>query len=84
MTSLKLINHQIERFRIPHSSAAWLAVVFLIVAGHPMAPCFAQEAVADEPGAEVLTRGPVHEAFAGTISFNPLPGIVVTAAPPLD
>jgi hypothetical protein len=31
---------------------------------------------------QVLTRGPVHEAFAGTVTFDPEPGIVVTVAPP--
>ncbi|MEO5715726.1 MAG: hypothetical protein ABIT37_19760, partial [Luteolibacter sp.] len=31
---------------------------------------------------EVLTRGPVHEAFAGTISFDPVQGILVTTKPP--
>ena len=36
----------------------------------------------DAPGAQVLTRGPVHEAFAGMITFNPEPGVVVTKAPP--
>ncbi|MEK6642788.1 MAG: hypothetical protein AABZ08_02680 [Planctomycetota bacterium] len=34
-----------------------------------------------QPGVEVLTRGPVHEAFAETITFNPEPGIVVPNAP---
>src|SRR5580704_1381995 len=32
-------------------------------------------AVAEE--VEVLTRGPVHEAFAETVAFNPQPGVVV-------
>ena len=41
----------------------------------------AQES-ADPAGAEVLTRGPVHEAFAGTVTFNPEPGIIVDQAPP--
>jgi hypothetical protein len=36
----------------------------------------------DAPGVEVLTRGPVHEAFAGIVTFNPGPGIVVAKAPP--
>ena len=36
----------------------------------------------DVAGAQVLTRGPVHEAFAGMVTFNPEPGIVVTKAPP--
>lgn len=36
----------------------------------------------DTQGAEVLTRGPVHEAFAGIVSFNPEPGDIVEKAPP--
>ena len=32
-------------------------------------------------GVDVLTRGPVHEAFAGTIAYDPQPGIVVSKAP---
>jgi hypothetical protein len=37
---------------------------------------------ADAPGTETLTRGPVHEAFAGIVTFNPEAGVVVTKAPP--
>lgn len=33
-------------------------------------------------GMQVLTRGPVHEAFAETISFDTDPGFIVTSAPP--
>ena len=36
---------------------------------------------ADE-GVQVLTRGPVHEAFAETVTFDPEAGIVVPKAPP--
>lgn len=38
----------------------------------------------DEAGAgvEVLTRGPVHEAFAETVTYDPEPGLVVTKATP--
>jgi len=36
----------------------------------------------DEQGVQVLTRGPVHEAFAGVVTFNPEPGVVVPKAPP--
>jgi hypothetical protein len=36
----------------------------------------------DEPGVQVLTRGPVHEAFAGIVSFDPQPGVTVPQAPP--
>ena len=34
-----------------------------------------------QPGVQVLTRGPVHEAFAETVTFNPEPGIVAPKAP---
>ena len=49
-----------------------------------------QEAMAAQPGrsdaeegVQVLTRGPVHEAFAETVSFDPEPGMVVPQAPPV-
>jgi len=42
----------------------------------------AQPGPADpEEGVQVLTRGPVHEAFAETVTFDPEPGIVVPKAP---
>ena len=41
-----------------------------------------QQPAAGQNGVEVLTRGPVHEAFAETITFDPEPGIVVPKAPP--
>jgi hypothetical protein len=31
---------------------------------------------------EVLTRGPIHEAFAEVVNYNPQPGIVVAKQPP--
>jgi hypothetical protein len=43
----------------------------------------AQPGPADaEAGVQVLTRGPVHEAFAETVTFDPEPGIVVPKTPP--
>ncbi len=36
----------------------------------------------DPQGAEVMTRGPVHEAFAGTVSYDPVVGAMVTGRPP--
>src|SRR5262245_43230369 len=37
----------------------------------------------DEPdGGEALTRGPLHEAFAEPVPYNPRPGIIVPKAPP--
>ena len=41
-----------------------------------------QEADKDAQGVQVLTRGPVHEAFAGMVTFNPAPGVIVQKAPP--
>ncbi len=35
-----------------------------------------------EAEVEFLTRGPVHEAFAGTVSFDPEPGLIVQKEPP--
>ncbi len=48
-------------------------------------PISAQEE--DEPfqveeGVEVLQRGPIHEAFAAPVVFDPEPGLVVNIAPP--
>jgi WXXGXW repeat (2 copies) len=37
---------------------------------------------ADEQGVQVPTRGPVHEAFAGVVTFNPEPGVEAPKAPP--
>jgi hypothetical protein len=47
-----------------------------------LAVCRAQQPDYDTPGTQVLTRGPVHEAFAGMVTFNPQPGVVVAKAPP--
>jgi hypothetical protein len=33
-------------------------------------------------GPEVLSRGPIHEAFAAPVVFNPTPGVVVPKPPP--
>jgi hypothetical protein len=37
---------------------------------------------AAEDGVEILTRGPVHEAFAETVTYDPEPGMMVDKAPP--
>jgi hypothetical protein len=54
----------------------------LIGLGVAMAPGQAASPEFDDEGAQVLTRGPVHEAFAGLISYNPEPGVIVEIAPP--
>jgi hypothetical protein len=50
--------------------------------GLSQAVALQQSRVDGDGGVQVLTRGPVHEAFAETISFDPDPGMVVTKAPP--
>ena len=40
------------------------------------------EGIAPDDGIQILTRGPIHEAFAETIVYNPTPGIVVAKTPP--
>jgi hypothetical protein len=40
------------------------------------------DAAANEAGLQELTRGPVHEAFAEPITFNPKPGLIVKKQPP--
>ena len=67
-----------------HASHGYLAAALfvLIGIGSDLSVCRAQQPGSDAPGTEVLTRGPVHEAFAGMVTFNPEPGVVVTKAPP--
>lgn len=40
------------------------------------------QASAQQQGVEELTRGPIHEAFAISVSFNPEPGILIRQSPP--
>lgn len=44
--------------------------------------CVPAQLVAQDQGIEELTRGPVHEAFAASISFNPEPGLLAPTGPP--
>ena len=61
-------------------SAHWLALGLSFGLNKAIS---AQPVPADaEEGVQVLTRGPVHEAFAETVTFDPEPGIVVPKAPP--
>jgi hypothetical protein len=67
-----------------HGSKICLAAALVVLIGlsWDTAICRAQQPDNDVAGAQVLTRGPVHEAFAGIVTFNPEPGVVVTKAPP--
>ena len=55
--------------------------LFLFLPGGLSQPASSCAQVPDD-GAEVLTRGPVHEAFAGTISFKAVKGFPVPEIPP--
>lgn len=70
----------------PHdrTSSAWTIAVAAVCLGLSCNGSVgrAQSPDADAPGVDVLTRGPVHEAFASMVTFNPEPGMVVTKAPP--
>ena len=62
-------------------AVAALLVLNLSLAQHKVA-AGQPDQVGAENGVEVLTRGPVHEAFAETIAFDPEPGVIVPKAPP--
>jgi hypothetical protein len=57
-----------------------VTAALLVNGGSTSASPFYQAETDD--GVEVLTRGPVHEAFAQTVAFDPEPGIIVSATPP--
>lgn len=68
-----------------HMSKVWMVTVLVVIvtAFGLNKTVVAQQGPADfEQGVEVLTRGPVHEAFAGTVTFNPEAGVVVPKAVP--
>ena len=70
-----------NRFRITQ----WYLVAALAIIGATVGwnQLSAAQAETDrQNGTEVLTRGPVHEAFAETVTFDPTPGIVVPKTPP--
>ncbi|MCF7730279.1 MAG: hypothetical protein K9N23_01265, partial [Akkermansiaceae bacterium] len=58
------------------------AVSALVASGALLVPAAALAQSTTEAGVQVLTRGPVHEAFAETVYFDPQPGLIVSAEPP--
>ncbi len=58
------------------------AATALVVLGAAFGQSVAIAAPAVQEGVQVLTRGPVHEAFAEVIAFDRHTGIVVPKAPP--
>jgi hypothetical protein len=69
-------SRRISRFGMAAAQAV------LIGLGAAIATAQAVDSEIDDQGAQVLTRGPVHEAFAGIVSYNPEPGVIVETAPP--
>lgn len=69
--------------RVAHFlSHGCLAVVLVGLCGWAASAGRAEAVDYEQEGVEVLTRGPVHEAFAGMVSYDPEPGIVVAPPPP--
>lgn len=60
----------------------WNPITALVVFGVGLGMAQAIAAPAADDVATVLTRGPVHEAFAEVITFDPQPGVIVPKAPP--
>lgn len=84
MKDLKLFSNRGRVFPARRTAQGYLSagLIALIGIGGDLALGQAQSPGDDVPGAEVLTRGPVHEAFAGMVTFNPEPGVVISKAPP--
>ena len=84
MKASRIFSYRGKDIAARHATKCCLAAVMvvLLAISCDMAICRAQSPGDDVPGAEVLTRGPVHEAFAGMVTFNPEPGVVISKAPP--
>jgi hypothetical protein len=80
-----LASHRIARHRVARA-ICMVAALFTFGTTLGFDQVFAaQRRQADsEQGVQVLTRGPVHEAFAETVTFDPEPGIAVPKSPPAD
>ena len=61
--------------------AALLALSAALGRNHAIALQQGAPGAGIEEGIEVLTRGPVHEAFAETVTFDSKPGLTAPKAP---
>lgn len=84
MNAFRIFSNRGKANSAGHAAKGCLAAVLLALIGINGDMALGQPPSPDrnESGAEVLTRGPVHEAFAGMVTFNPEPGISTTIAPP--
>ena len=66
-----------------------IAIVFVITTVFAVAPLYGEDSTQPPPTPsqeqpEVLTRGPVHEAFAEPVDLNTQPGVVAPTQPPAN
>jgi hypothetical protein len=54
----------------------------VLIASQPVSGQDDGDGVATEAGLQELTRGPIHEAFAEPVIFDPKPGLIVKKEPP--
>jgi len=72
------MHRKILRFGVVSiATAAWLALGWAASGVAQQTPDWDQN-----DGAEVLTRGPLHEAFAEVVQYDPEPGLTVPRKPP--
>src|SRR5688572_32839932 len=80
----ELLEHQYVLKAMARWSTITALVILTTTIGSNQLIAAQQVPGAGQDGVEVLTRGPVHEAFAETITFDPEPGIVAPEAPATD
>jgi hypothetical protein len=69
--------------RSPVAAPASAQFPFRFRIGRAPTQVFVKEQVeVEQPGIEILTRGPVHEAYAEPIALDPEPGLAVPEPPP--
>jgi hypothetical protein len=75
--------HTVRTFRRRRWLTALAVALGCVAAGLDQPANATQDPGKDnEPGPEVLNRGPIHEAFASPITYDPTPGPVVPKQPP--
>jgi hypothetical protein len=82
MSSAKRITRLFRWGVVPLATAFVLTAMWQPVVGQQGQPPAAGAPDGDQQGQEVLTRGPVHEAFGQPTVFNPKPGLAVPKKPP--
>ncbi len=71
-----------KRLWIRQTGMIFLPLVVAVIAAALPVAAMTNDPAYGENEMEVLAYGPVHEAFAETVAFDPEPGIIVPKAPP--